>query len=578
MTSAFTREQVRQRFDTALRKGELLVGAAVGTGSAARGAIQGGADFVVALSAGRLRMMGAPSISSCFPVYQSRQLVEEFAVREFLSISETPIFVGVSVMDPVQQDATTLKRIADLGFAGVVNWPATCTLPDGYKHAMNVAGCGFDAEIKMLARAKEFGLFSCAYVDTSRQVVDASAAEIDMINYCFGWSAGGQLGHTNVTSAQEVCGLLKVATRKLGDRRNKTYFVAEGGPIIQSKDLKDLFEHAAIDGYVGGSTLDRIPLEEGIKNSVIGFKDAHKKYRASGRKLGKTAKFASHVGFVGISPEIMKSAAELERLIGIGNRTFALHGELGSETERIAESLARINSRQGKTVWVRCNELTRDQWITRVFGRNNSDQVGLLGTSSIATLILVMCEALNPALQRRLARAILSDRFRPVGGGVKRLADFSIVLVQQDIKTLIDELRYAVSGSVVEIPPLRDRPDDLSPLLEDMLSDVAETRRPVLSPSAELVLRQHAWPGNVSELEAFATKLMRQEPGRVLEEDAVRALLHTEMQPQVKDRPERELILAALRRNGFRKGKTAKQMGISRKTLYNKLKRYAIEA
>src|SRR5689334_21516838 len=106
-----------------------LLGAAIGTGMAAKAAERGGANFLLALSAGRFRSMGAPSAACMLALSDSNQMVMEFAASEILTRVSIPVFFGATTFgggDP----GPLLDAVQDAGFHGVTNFP-TCIFLDG---------------------------------------------------------------------------------------------------------------------------------------------------------------------------------------------------------------------------------------------------------------------------------------------------------------------------------------------------------------------------------------------------------------------------------------------------------------
>src|SRR5687767_12336559 len=118
------RQRIRDRFDSVRDRGEFLVGAAVGAGLFADAAARGGADFVLALSAGRLRLMGTASIACMLPLCDSNARVASFGAPEFLGRCSAPVFFGACAMTPDRSAAQIAASIADLGFVGVTNFPS----------------------------------------------------------------------------------------------------------------------------------------------------------------------------------------------------------------------------------------------------------------------------------------------------------------------------------------------------------------------------------------------------------------------------------------------------------------------
>src|SRR5688572_11911074 len=104
-------------------KGRFLLGAAIGTGMAAKAAERGGADFLLALSAGRFRSMGMPSAACMLALRDSNRMVMEFGRSEILTRTSLPVFFGAAAFG-TDDFAPLMEQITTAGFAGVVNFPS----------------------------------------------------------------------------------------------------------------------------------------------------------------------------------------------------------------------------------------------------------------------------------------------------------------------------------------------------------------------------------------------------------------------------------------------------------------------
>lgn len=113
---------------SAAHPGEILVGAAIGLGMIARAAAQGGADFLFALNAGRLQVMGAASNAALLPIREANSFTDGFARHEILGRVSVPVFFGACVMDPTLDLDVLIDRIAEAGYSGIANFPTAVHL------------------------------------------------------------------------------------------------------------------------------------------------------------------------------------------------------------------------------------------------------------------------------------------------------------------------------------------------------------------------------------------------------------------------------------------------------------------
>jgi Nif-specific regulatory protein len=203
---------------------------------------------------------------------------------------------------------------------------------------------------------------------------------------------------------------------------------------------------------------------------------------------------------------------------------------------------------------------------------------------------------MSDALQKNLLRVLEDDQVRPLGAKDSVHVDVIIVCAAKErLEDLVQggrfrqDLYFRLKGVVLEVAPLRERPEDILPLAEhflDVHSSQAAGVRPELSRDAKLVLLKHAWSGNVRELENEMRRLVALRGEVVRREDLE---LSTEAPPfsfslqpgsvslsEVVNLAEKEAILEALRQAGGNKSRAATQLGITRKALYRRLAKYGI--
>src|ERR1700722_7394723 len=140
------------------RDATFLVAAAIGTGMAAQAAARGGADFLLALNAGRLRSMGEPSVASLLALRDTNRFVMEFAKAEIRPRTKLPVFIGLAAFDPLLDMDAMLCSVRDAGFEGVANFPTTALIDGRFRRFLEASGFGMARERALLERAHAHGL------------------------------------------------------------------------------------------------------------------------------------------------------------------------------------------------------------------------------------------------------------------------------------------------------------------------------------------------------------------------------------------------------------------------------------
>ena len=197
------KEYILRRLRAEINVGGHIIGAAVGSGMTAKLAAMGGADILLALSAGKFRIMGRSSLSSFFCYGNSNQIVMDMGKREiFPVVQDVPLLFGLMASDPYVKLFDYLQEIKDSGFAGVVNSPTLAQVDGTFREALEEEGNSYDREVAAIRLANQLELLTMAFVTSLEEAEKMIEARADIICFHMGLTAGGLLG------ALGGCGLL----------------------------------------------------------------------------------------------------------------------------------------------------------------------------------------------------------------------------------------------------------------------------------------------------------------------------------------------------------------------------------
>ena len=306
-----------------------------------------------------------------------------------------------------------------------------------------------------------------------------------------------------------------------------------------------------------------------------------------------------------------KPMHEIEELINAmapSDANALIVGESGVGKEVIANAIHARSRRAGKPmVKLNCAAFPQTMIEGELFGYVKGaftgamqDFPGMIAAADGGTLFLDEISDMPAELQTRFLRVLQEREYRPLGSTQTMKADFRAIAstnrpVPQALaeNRLRSDLYYRLNTFQIEVPPLRKRKQDIPPLIAAFVKQFAQQlgkAEPDISPEAFQKLLDYSWPGNVRELQnaiEYAVVLARQSMIDVKELPAEiqlpTALQQTELAAlprsgvQSLDDVERTAIIQALAECHGNKKKAAELLGIQRPTLYNKMKRYAIE-
>jgi predicted TIM-barrel enzyme len=259
-----------------IRQGNHLLGVSTATGMNALHAKNSGADFVMVLNSGKFRQMGRSSLGGYLAFTNSNQQIMTIARQEILPIvNGFPTFVGLNATDPTQSPEQLLTLLQQLPIVGAVNYP-TVTLIDGqFREALTEQGATFAQEMVLIKAAHERKLCTAAFVTTPDEAILAAQIPTDIICIHLGLTEGGLLGARRVRSftsmikrVNEICQALKAAD-------SHSFLMIYGGIINDLTEVRYLYNRVpAIQGYIGGSTFERLIPEQTISEQMRAFKSA----------------------------------------------------------------------------------------------------------------------------------------------------------------------------------------------------------------------------------------------------------------------------------------------------------------
>lgn len=273
---AYTRQEVVDKIKReSLDLGKSVVAAGSGIGISAKFAEKGGADLIVIYNSGRYRMGGHSSWSGFLPIGDANAIVLEMGEREVLPIvKDKPVIAGVFPSDPTRRMDYLLKQIKDMGFSGIINFPTVGLLEGDFRDNMESTGFGWQKDVDVVHMAHEMDLYTMAYVFTPEQSAQMAEAGVDCIVAHMGNTKGGSVGQIGGVSSLEGAA---IRTKKIADAAWKInpeiIVLCHGGPIAFPDDAAYVIKETGIQGFVGASSMERLPVEKPLMEATKAFKD-----------------------------------------------------------------------------------------------------------------------------------------------------------------------------------------------------------------------------------------------------------------------------------------------------------------
>lgn len=310
---------------------------------------------------------------------------------------------------------------------------------------------------------------------------------------------------------------------------------------------------------------------------------------------------------LGVSPAMKRLHEQIDRVAPTGV-TVLLTGESGSGKELVAATLHDKSRRRDKAMFaVNCGAISPNLMESEIFGHErgsftgaDSQHIGFFERSKGGTLFLDEITEMPLELQVKLLRVLETGTFMRVGSSQVQTTDVRLVAAtNRDPMTAVregklrEDLLYRLNVFPIHVPPLRDRPEDIPVIAEHFLDAISrrEGRAKRFSPQVLEALCQHVWPGNVRELRNVVERAYVMATGSNIV-DACLPTAHpqsAEVEAADADLPivaicvgdswadiERQVVLATLDYYDGHQQRASNALGVSVKTLYNRLRDWSL--
>ncbi len=300
----------------------------------------------------------------------------------------------------------------------------------------------------------------------------------------------------------------------------------------------------------------------------------------------------------------MERVFEMLPLVANSDSTVLVDGESGTGKELVARAIHNLGPRKnGPFVAVNCAAIPDSLIESEIFGYKKGaftdakkDKPGRFALAEGGTLLLDEIGELSPQMQAKLLRVLQEKEYEPLGATQTVKADVRVITstnrsLAEDVeqRKFRQDLYYRLNVVHVELPPLRERKEDVPLLVQHFISRFNSLQGRRIAGCSERVmsiLMRYDFPGNIRELEnaiehAFVICIDTTVQVDDLPQHILGTVVSDDKQPKAPlplEEAEMQAIYSALEKNDFNRTQTARELGISRNTLWRKMKRYGISA
>ncbi len=266
------RKPLLERFRAKIAKGQPLIGGGAGTGLSAKCEEAGGIDLIVIYNSGRYRMAGRGSLAGLMAYGNANEIVCEMAHEVLPVVKHTPVLAGVNGTDPFMIPDQFLRRLIDLGFSGIQNFP-TVGLIDGTMRANLEETCmSYSLEVEIIERAHKMDLLTTPYVFSQDNARDMARAGADIVVCHMGLTTGGAIGAETAMKLADCVEPIQAWAAAAKAVNPQIIVLCHGGPIAMPEDAKYILQQCpSVHGFYGASSMERLPVEQALTETTRRF-------------------------------------------------------------------------------------------------------------------------------------------------------------------------------------------------------------------------------------------------------------------------------------------------------------------
>lgn len=269
----FARGEILERLRAKIQNNKPIIMGGAGIGLVAKVADYAGIDAIMAYNTGPFRMDGHGSFVGYLAYGDSNAMTLELGRKILPVVESTPVIAGIGAGDPYRDIGRLITEMMDAGFSGVINVPTAGVYGGEMREHIDHTGLGYPEEVKLIKICRERDIFTAAYAfnpDEARQMAEAGA---DVVAVHVNYTTGGLVAAKEdvAPDLDTACELTETMCQAAREVRPDVILVSHGGPFNDPESVQHSFDHTSVHGYMGASSIERIPVEQAITQVVKRF-------------------------------------------------------------------------------------------------------------------------------------------------------------------------------------------------------------------------------------------------------------------------------------------------------------------
>jgi predicted TIM-barrel enzyme len=268
----FTRGEILERLAAVRARRQPIVLGGAGIGLVAKAADRAGIDMLIAYNTGPFRMDGHGSLAGYLAYGDANAITLELGRKLLPVVEDTPIVGGIGAADPYRDVEQLLDEYLRLGFSGITNVPTAGLYDGAFRRHIDATGLGYPREVELIRLCRERDVFTVAYAFSPEEAATMAEAGADVVGAHVGLTSGGFVGAADTPSLEQACATTQRMVEAAIGARTDVLVVAHGGPFEDPDSVRTAFEQTGVHGYLGASSIERLPVERAVTEIVHALK------------------------------------------------------------------------------------------------------------------------------------------------------------------------------------------------------------------------------------------------------------------------------------------------------------------
>lgn len=273
--SVYSREMLLARLRKKIAEGWPVIAAGAGAGIVAKYAARAGVDLIMTYCTGPYRQNGNATPLGYMNYGDCNEISWELGRRVRQVAGEAAVIAGIGAADPYHRMDEWIDRLPEGGFSGVTNVPTVGGHDGAMRTFLERHGLGFNAEVELIRRCRKRDVFTAAYAFDEVQMRAMCAAGADVVAAHMGGTSGGAVGFPEGMGLEEAIERVQQLCRIAAEENPDTLVLCHGGPLGTPESVQRCLAQTDAAGYVGASSIERIPLERAVYETCCAYTGLH---------------------------------------------------------------------------------------------------------------------------------------------------------------------------------------------------------------------------------------------------------------------------------------------------------------